>query len=158
MTSSPVIVNFMIMSSLTPGVVARGQPARPPIQTKSFASTKMPCSRPGHAAPFAGPPQLLSSFPAASNCSTGGAAFARLSSGIDCGTCSTQMLSLRSTEIDVTSPSTQLFGIVGHAGSTLNCGARRLVGVGAVTQQRKGEHQRRARTRRAAKYRFHGSK
>ena len=126
MTSLPAIVNFMIMSSLTPGVVARGQPARPPIQTKSFASTKMPCSRPGHSAPSPGPPQLVSSFPAASNWSTGGAAFARCASGIDCGTCSTQMLSFRSTEIDVTSPSTQLLGIVGHVGSTLNSGGRRL--------------------------------
>jgi hypothetical protein len=44
----PAIVNFRIMSSLTPGVVWRGQPARPPIQMKSFASTKMPCSRPSH--------------------------------------------------------------------------------------------------------------
>jgi hypothetical protein len=33
------------------------------------------------------------------------------------------MLSWRSTEIDVTSPSTQLFGIVGHAGSNSNSGA-----------------------------------
>jgi hypothetical protein len=67
MTSSPAIVNFMIMSSLLPGVVARGQPARPPIQTKSSASTKMPCSRPSHSAPLADPPQLVSSFPSESN-------------------------------------------------------------------------------------------
>src|SRR5215831_15211543 len=123
MTSSPVIVNFMITSSLTPGVVGRGQPARPPSHTKSFASTKMPCSRPSHSGPLVGPPQLARSFPEASNSSTGGAAFARCASGTDCGTCNTQMLSWRSTEIDVTSPSTQLFGIVGHFGSNSNWGA-----------------------------------
>ena len=37
------------------------------------------------------PPQLVRSLPAASNSSTGGAAFARCASGIDRGTCSTQM-------------------------------------------------------------------
>src|SRR4029077_10203950 len=95
------------------------------IQTKSFASTKMPCSRPSHSAPLAGPPQLASSLPEASNSSTGGAALARCASGIDCGTCSTQMLSFRSTEMDVTSPRTQLLGIEGQEGSTLNSGACR---------------------------------
>src|SRR5215471_17020818 len=123
MTSFPAIVNFRIMSSLTPGVVWRGQPARPPIQMKSLASTKMPCSRPGHTVPAPGPPQLVRSLPAVSNSSTGGAALARCVSGIDCGTCNTQMLSFRSTEIDVTSPRAQLFGICGQFGSTLNCGA-----------------------------------
>ena len=110
MTNFPAIVNFRIMSSLLPGVAGRGQPPRPPIHTKSFASTKMPCSRSGHSKPSPGPPQLVSSVPAASNSSTGGAAFARCAWGIDCGTCSTQMWSFLSTEIDVTSPSTQLFG------------------------------------------------
>src|SRR5262249_16061554 len=95
--------------------------------TKSFASTKMPCSRPSHGVPFLGPPQLASSFPDASNFITGGAAFARLSSGIDWGTCSSQMLSLRSTEIDVTSPRTQLFGMVGHFASSSNVGGLRVL-------------------------------
>src|SRR6185436_2458912 len=116
------MVNFRTMSSLTPGVVGLGHPARPPIQTKSLASTKIPCSRPGQTLPLPGPPQLARSVPAASNSSTGGAAFARCASGIDCGTCSTQMWSRRSTEIDVTSPSTQLLGIVGQAASTWNIG------------------------------------
>ena len=47
----------------------------------------------------------------------GGAAFARCASGIDCGTCSSQMWSRRLTEIDVTSPGTQLLGIDGHVPS-----------------------------------------
>ena len=113
----------MIMSSLTPGVVARGQPARPPIQTKSFASTKMPCSRPSHSQPVA------RAAPARQQLSRGvelehrrrrvRALAPRESTA---GTCSTQMWSLRSTEIDVTSPSTQLLGIVGHSASSWNVG------------------------------------
>src|SRR4029078_3634055 len=92
--------------------------------TRESASpvTKIPSPRPSHCAPFCGPPQLFSSFPLESNSSTGGAALARCASGTDCGTCNTQMLSWRSTEIEVTSPSTQLLGIVGHVGSTLNSG------------------------------------
>ena len=114
-SSSPSGVNFSSMSSDS------GPALLPPTQTLPSGSTWMPCSFAGPVVPVGRSAPGADERPVLLERQDGGAAVPWSSPTVR-GRCSTQTVSSGPTVTDDVCPSTQSFGMLGHDGSTSNCG------------------------------------